>query len=46
MGQVGAIDAGHSDGATGAHFKELWNVVEERKDDDGTDIEETIETLK
>ena len=45
MGCVGAIDARHSDGASGANLKELWDVVDEGEDDDGADIEESIETL-
>ena len=46
MGCVGAIDARHSDGASGANLKELWDVVDEGEDDDGADIEEPIETLE
>ena len=43
---VGAIDARHGDGASGANLKELWDVVDEGEDDDGADIEESIETLE
>ena len=46
MGCVGAIDARHSDGASGANLKELWDVVDEGEDDDGADIEKSIETLE
>ena len=43
---VGAIDARHGDGASGANLEELWDVVDEGEDDDGADIEESIETLQ
>ena len=43
---VGAIDARHGDGASGANLKELCDVVDEGEDDDGADIEESIETLQ
>ena len=43
---VGAIDGRHSDGASGANLKELWDVVDEGEDDDGADIEKSIETLE
>ena len=43
---VGVIDARHSDGASGANLKELWDVVDEGEDDDGEDIEKSIETLE
>ena len=41
---VGAIDARHSDGASGANLKELWDVVDEGEDDVGADIDKSIET--